>query len=147
MKLKEFFVKQKITPNKKDAEDGRSMVEMLGVLAIIGVLSIGGIAGYTMAMNRYRANEIIDTASKVAVIAMSKQYSVDFSIYATMDEVTERDNVAGVTSMTGYDNGTVSMFTEFVDAGTFNAIKTIAGNKFIRGTLESSEMILNFDRY
>ena len=45
---------------------------MLGVLAIIGVLSIGGIAGYTLAMNRYRANEILDTASKIAVIAMSK---------------------------------------------------------------------------
>ena len=52
-------------------ESGRSMVEMLGVLAIIGVLSIGGIAGYTMAMNRYRANEIIDAASKVAIIAMT----------------------------------------------------------------------------
>ena len=39
-------------------ESGRSMVEMLGVLAIIGVLSVGGIAGYTMAMNKYRANEI-----------------------------------------------------------------------------------------
>ena len=38
------------------SQSGRSMVEMLGVLAIIGVLSIGGIAGYTMAMNRYRAN-------------------------------------------------------------------------------------------
>ena len=52
-------------------ESGRSMVEMLGVLAIIGVLSIGGIAGYTMAMNRYRANEILDAASKVAIIAMT----------------------------------------------------------------------------
>ena len=30
-------------------ESGRSMVEMLGVLAIIGVLSVGGIAGYTTA--------------------------------------------------------------------------------------------------
>ena len=28
-------------------ENGRSMVEMLGVLAIIGVLSVGGIAGYS----------------------------------------------------------------------------------------------------
>lgn len=27
-------------------ESGRSMVEMLGVLAIIGVLSVGGIAGH-----------------------------------------------------------------------------------------------------
>ena len=29
---------------KMNNESGRSMVEMLGVLAIIGVLSIGGIA-------------------------------------------------------------------------------------------------------
>ena len=29
-------------------ESGRSMVEMLGVLAIIGVFSVGGIAGYTI---------------------------------------------------------------------------------------------------
>ena len=48
-------------------EQGRSMVEMLGVLAIIGVLSIGGIAGYTMAMNRYKANQILDLASKLSV--------------------------------------------------------------------------------
>ncbi|MBS6473139.1 MAG: hypothetical protein KH347_02690 [Acetobacter sp.] len=31
-------------------ESGRSMIEMLGVLAIIGVLSVGGIAGYSQAM-------------------------------------------------------------------------------------------------
>ena len=53
----------------KEQESGRSMVEMLGVLAIIGVLSVGGIAGYTTAMNKYRANEIADAASKVAVMA------------------------------------------------------------------------------
>lgn len=55
----------------KANEQGRSMVEMLGVLAIIGVLSIGGIAGYTMAMNRYRANEILDVASKLAIVSQS----------------------------------------------------------------------------
>ena len=53
---------------KNTNESGRSMVEMLGVLAIIGVLSIGGIAGYSMAMNRYRANEALDIANKYAVI-------------------------------------------------------------------------------
>ena len=41
-------------------ENGRSMIEMLGVLSIIGVLSIGGLAGYTMSMNRHRANQILD---------------------------------------------------------------------------------------
>ena len=35
---------------------GRSMVEMLGVLAIIGVLSVGAIAGYSKAMMKYKLN-------------------------------------------------------------------------------------------
>ena len=55
----------------KKNESGRSMVEMLGVLAIIGVLSVGGIAGYIMAMNRYRANEVVDMTNKYAVIVYS----------------------------------------------------------------------------
>ena len=42
------------------SQSGRSMVEMLGVLAIIGVLSIGGIMGYSYGMNKYRANETIN---------------------------------------------------------------------------------------
>ncbi len=35
---------------------GRSMVEMLGVLAIIGVLSVGAISGYSKAMFKYKLN-------------------------------------------------------------------------------------------
>ena len=38
-------------------ELGRSMVEMLGVLAIIGVLSVGAIAGYSKAMMKYKLNK------------------------------------------------------------------------------------------
>ena len=38
---------------------GRSMIEMLGVLAIIGVLSVGGIAGYTKAMEKIHVNKMI----------------------------------------------------------------------------------------
>ncbi len=36
---------------------GRSMIEMLGVLAIIGVLSVGGIQGYSKAMETYKINK------------------------------------------------------------------------------------------
>ena len=52
----------------KKLESGRSMVEMLGVLAIIGVLSIGGIAGYTLSMRRYRANQVLDAVNKYSLI-------------------------------------------------------------------------------
>ena len=40
-------------------EKGRSMIEMLGVLAIIGVLSVGGIAGYSKAMEKWKLNEAL----------------------------------------------------------------------------------------
>ena len=49
-------------------ESGRSMVEMLGVLAVMGVLSVGGVAMYTNAMNKYRANELLNESSKRAVV-------------------------------------------------------------------------------
>lgn len=39
---------------------GRSMIEMLGVLAIIGVLSVGGIAGYSKAMLNYKLNKSVE---------------------------------------------------------------------------------------
>ena len=50
----------------KKSQSGRSMVEMLGVLAIIGVLSVGGIAGYSLSMRRHRANGVVDYVSKFA---------------------------------------------------------------------------------
>ena len=43
----------------KNFETGRSMIEMLGVLAIVGVLSVGGIAGYSKAMEQFKVNKII----------------------------------------------------------------------------------------
>jgi len=49
----------------KTNEKGRSMIEMLGVLAIIGVLSVGGIAGYSKAMAKFRANKTIDQVSHI----------------------------------------------------------------------------------
>ena len=47
-------------------ETGRSMIEMLGVLAIIGVLSVGGIAGYSKAMQKYRINKTIEQFSLIS---------------------------------------------------------------------------------
>ncbi len=54
-------------------ESGRSMVEMLGVLAIMGVLSIGAVAGYRWAMDKYEANEIVNEVKKRAVIASQQR--------------------------------------------------------------------------
>ena len=44
---------------------GRSMVEMLGVLAIIGVLSVGAMAGYAKAMFKYKLNKQTEQINQV----------------------------------------------------------------------------------
>jgi len=44
---------------RKNNQTGRSMVEMLGVLAIIGVLSVGAIAGYSVAIEKYKLNKFV----------------------------------------------------------------------------------------
>ena len=114
-------------------ESGRSMVEMLGVLAIIGVLSIGGIAGYTMAMNRYRANEIIDAASKIGIIAMTKNDNSGNAVVANLTDIgsptvpcvttTVADNIKG------YSNGKVEIALNGSCSGIASIITSIGGSK------------------
>lgn len=56
------------------SQSGRSMVEMLGVLAIIGVLSIGGIAGYSRAMIKFKVGKSLDQISML-VASIQTLYS------------------------------------------------------------------------
>jgi len=57
------------------------MIEMLGVLAIVGVLSAGGIAGYSMAMQSYKTNALIE---KMQVIATQVRKIYRGSGYTTI---------------------------------------------------------------
>ena len=60
--------------NKRFTSTGRSMIEMLGVLAIIGMLSIGALAGYRTVMNKHKANETIhDVMLRAANVPMQYQ--------------------------------------------------------------------------
>ena len=56
-----FIIMTNIKLNKTQL--GRSMIEMLGVLSIVGVLSIGGIAGYVKASHQLRTNKLKDDIS------------------------------------------------------------------------------------
>ncbi|MBR6411543.1 MAG: hypothetical protein IKS41_00065 [Alphaproteobacteria bacterium] len=117
---------------KKTNESGRSMVEMLGVLAIIGVLSIGGIAGYTLAMNRYRANEILNAAALVAIAATSAEGGSG----ATRD-LSELGGVEAITlpaidkdeDITGYANGHVTINVNKDYLKVAELVYTLSGNR------------------
>ena len=59
-------------------QSGRSMIEMLGVLAIIGILSIAALIGFTYAMNKHRANETIhDVMLRGTNVPMIDEYYYD----------------------------------------------------------------------
>ena len=51
-------------------ESGRSMLEMLGVLAIIGVLSVGAMAGYSKAMMQHKLNKNSEEISYLLATAL-----------------------------------------------------------------------------
>ena len=129
---------------KLNQESGRSMVEMLGVLAIIGVLSIGGIAGYTMAMNRYRANELLAAASMANVLAMSQQQgNGQYGADETYSKLTGTNtSVAGVSggNIQVTAAGTISI-TSGVDSGICDAMENIAGTDRVSCTGNGSATI------
>lgn len=59
----------------KNNQTGRSMVEMLGVLAIIGVLSVGGIAGYSKAMAKFKYQKGLDQLQTLLSNVMQLYYT------------------------------------------------------------------------
>ena len=133
----------------KKIESGRSMIEMLGVLAIIGVLSIGGLAGYTMAMNRHRATAITDYANRCVVVSQTRGVSG----IATVHEAGEScaDTLAGETAPTGYtatitaasaDSTTVTLdgVTDAVDA----ILTERMGNGFNGVTYDNTNKTLTY---
>ncbi len=53
--------------NKRKFFNGRTMLEMIGVLAIIGILSIGILVAYQRAMVSKKTNEIIEYVSMLSL--------------------------------------------------------------------------------
>ena len=68
------------TPIKSECDSvcaGRSMVEMLGVLAIIGVLSVGAISGYSKAMFKYKLNKYTEQMNTLVNAVARHVHSFD----------------------------------------------------------------------
>ena len=72
--------------NRKLSQFGRSMIEVLGVLAVVGVLSVGGIYGYSAAMRKIRLNNLRSTISHVVMGV--RQYYTSQGSYEGLDTQT-----------------------------------------------------------
>lgn len=61
----------------KSEEKGRSMIELIAVLAIMGVLSVGSLLAYDYTRERARAAGVIDVSAKLLAVARVKGQVVD----------------------------------------------------------------------
>ena len=68
--------------------NGRSMIEMLGVLAIIGVLSVGGIAGYSEVMRKFKVNKTIEIF-RDSLFRLSELEAMNWNNDADAGEISE----------------------------------------------------------
>ena len=71
---------------------GRSMVEMLGVLAIIGVLSVGAISGYSKAMMKYKLNKQTEQISTILNNFLLYVHEFKYDNYTVMTDVLTKLN-------------------------------------------------------
>ena len=128
----------------KKTEAGRSMIEMLGVLAIIGVLSIGGLAGYTMAMNRHRANTILDYASRCVVVAQTTGDGSTLGTETNCQTILDGETLpGGATAMTlGGDIDQPTVTVEGISEKVEEAMDNRSG-----GTVDISGGVITFNSY
>ncbi len=75
--------KKNLQAETQPVDSGRSMVEMLGTLAVMGILAIGGIMGYSYAMKKYRSNQIANELSVLSnqiFLAMSMPHHGEYEL-------------------------------------------------------------------
>lgn len=60
--------------SRKIFQQGHSMLELLGVLALVGVLSIGAFAGFRKALDKHTANQIIEDVRLAGFVVKDEHF-------------------------------------------------------------------------
>ncbi len=129
---------------KNIQQSGRSMIEMLGVLAIVGILSAGGIAGYSMAMQNHKTNQFI---GKVHLIARQTQILYNGN-YKVTGNTTHAQQLIAAGLITDYkspfggslpvgtnDNGSAFFIQPTVNIPADSCVKVLTTDWGSKGTL------------
>ena len=81
------------------------MIEMLGVLAIVGVLSVGGIAGYSKAMEKFKTNQLLNDIAHLVVDVQNISLNQNENKYAWINNsYRQLNNILGVYDAFNLDN-------------------------------------------
>ena len=142
-KREKFFMKtDKLKSTQMCGEEmentGRSMLEMLGVLAIIGVLSVGAIMGFRQAMNRHKANVILndvslafeELATHETTNAISRYQVTAFTPESGHTLYAKRDaNGNDSVEVTGVAQGVCEVLIQYDKTELYTQISDTAGTK------------------
>ena len=124
-------------------QSGRSMVEMLGTLAIIGVLSIGGIAGYSYGMDKYRCNKTMNDISLRTVDLMTQasqgRSTLSLSEWANESTIYDITNPTyGEGGLIKFDVGATNKIPQSVCEMLFDGLSNTVAQIDINGTTSTS---------
>ena len=134
----------------KTNESGRSMIEMLGVLAIIGVLSVGGIAGYSKAMNKFKTNKVADNVSMLVaniktMYAQQSSYKDLTKGYAVDLGVVPDELVASKTAGASGAASTVTLTNAYNGSVDINASNSVGATTSYSSTGDSLAFTIVFN--
>ena len=113
----------------KVCEKGRSMIEMLGVLAIVGVLSVGGIAGYSKAMAKYKMNTLLSQVSELTMnirslyMAQGDYEGISERVVIDAGVVPNGITINGSSQLIHILNGNIRFFESQAEDGTPKAFE------------------------
>ena len=104
-------------------ENGRSMIETLGVLAIMGIITLASLAGYRVAMRKFRTNAITELMSEISMLGQTQNKCVTF------DDMEEAGNMPScLTNIKASQNGQVKIV--FSNESECVELKKIIGTSF-----------------
>lgn len=103
----------------KNEQSGRSMVEMLGVLAIIGVLSVGGISGYSKAMTKFKITKTFDQVS-MTVANVRTLYSGQRNYNGLATNIAYKMGVIPAEMLASSTSKIVNAFQGYVELGSLS---------------------------
>ena len=129
-------------------EQGRSMIEMLGVLAIVGVLSVGGIAGYSKAMNKFKTNKLIEQVNMIStnvrtLYASQKDYGGITNGYAIRTGVLPNEMVSVAASQVANAATLALTSTGITNAFSGNVYITNGG---VKATGDKGAFVISMDK-
>ena len=140
-----MMVKNKTNRNYKKSQTGRSMVEMLGVLAIVGVLSVGGVYGYGVAMKKHKANELLHQASMLATTISAQAMTNDGKLPETTTSFGNSSYGNFSTSVTNaLDGKGFSITIENVDSGACTQLEKMAGGMVREATCDGTTATITY---